>query len=478
MLGHPGVRLPSRSRFNINLIPFMHIAIIGNGISGLTAARFIRKQSNHDITLISGERTYPFSRTALMYIYMGHLRAKDTELYEPHFYEENRIRLLQAWVDTIDFEQQILYFDAKDDQEPLTYDKLIIATGSQPNRFGWPGENLKGVRGMYSMQDLQSIEDCSQGLKHAVIVGGGLIGVEMAEMFHSRQIPVTFLVREPSYWDMVLPEEESQMVNEEIISHGIDLQLGTELKEILPDEQGRCRAVRTSEGEEISCGFVGLTAGVHPNVNFLRDSPLEIDKGILVNEYLQTNIPHVYAIGDCAQLSDPPVGRRPIEAVWYVGKMMGETVAYSVCGDLTRYEPQLWFNSAKFFDIEYQVYGHVPVTYDGPLTSFFYGQEKRSLRIVYDKRTTKVVGFHAMGVRLRHEMCESWILHQTPIEKVMTQLNAAYFDPEFYTSFQRDCVNHFNNIQGINIQLSKKRGLSSFLSAIKSLGSSRTSKTK
>jgi len=447
----------------------MHIAILGNGISGVTAARFIRKHSQHDITLISGETANPFSRTALMYIYMGHLRLQDTELYEPHFYEENRIRRVQGWVESIDFDERKLHFTPLSKRNPLSYDRLILATGSQPNRFGWPGENLKGVHGMYTLQDLQAIEDSSEGLERALIVGGGLIGVEMAEMFHSRDIPVTFLVREPSYWNMVLPPEESQMVNEEILEHGIDLQMDTELKEILPNENGHCRAVLSSKDEEIPCGFVGLTAGVHPNVAFLRESPLEIEKGIVVDEYLRTNIEDVYAIGDCAQLDNPPTGRRPIEAVWYVGKMMGETVAHTICDKPTRYDPQLWFNSAKFFNIEYQVYGEVPVQYDGELDAIFYRDGKRSLRIVYHNESQKVVGIQCMGIRMRHEMCEAWIESESTLHEVLNQLNGAYFDPELFKPFHRAFVENYNRTHDQQVQLSQKTGLSAFWSNLKTL---------
>ncbi len=173
----------------------MHIAIIGNGISGVTAARFIRKRSDHKITLISAETDHFFSRTALMYVYMGHMRFEDLKPYEDWFWDKNRIGLKRAFVSKIDTSHKKLIFS---NQEELTYDKLVIACGSAPNKFGWPGQDLKCVQGMYSYQDLESMEIASKGLQHAVIVGGGLIGIEMAEMFHSRHIPVTFLVREKS----------------------------------------------------------------------------------------------------------------------------------------------------------------------------------------------------------------------------------------------------------------------------------------
>ncbi|MEL7121606.1 MAG: FAD/NAD(P)-binding oxidoreductase, partial [Bacteroidota bacterium] len=248
----------------------MHIAIIGNGISGITAARFIRKMSDHKITVISAESDYFYSRTALMYIYMGHMREVDTQPYEPWFWSQNRIDLKRGYVNKIDTEKQSLHFD---DQSELNYDKLILAVGSTPNKFGWPGQDLNGVGGLYSLQDLERMEKYSNNLKRAVIVGGGLIGIEMAEMFHSRHIPVTFLVREKSYWNSVLPKPESEMVNRHILENGIDLRLGTELKEIEDDGNGAACAAHTNHGERLECGFVGLTAGVRPNIGFLKDTP-------------------------------------------------------------------------------------------------------------------------------------------------------------------------------------------------------------
>ncbi len=378
----------------------MHIAIIGNGISGITAARFIRKLSDHEITVISAETDHFFSRTALMYIYMGHMRFEDTKPYEDWFWEKNRIQLKRAYVEKVDFSNKTLSFQGG---EKLAYDKLVLALGSRPNKFGWPGQDLEGVRGLYSYQDLENIEKFSPGLQRAVLVGGGLIGIEMAEMFHARHIPVAFLVREKNFWDVVLPEEESKMINRHIVEHGIDLRLETELKEVVDDGSGRACAVITSKGERIECGYVGLTAGVHPNIGFLKDGELEVEKGILVNEYLETNIPDVYAIGDCAQHRQPKPGRRPIEAVWYTGRMTGETAAYNICGKRRAYDPGIWFNSAKFMDIEYQVYGAVQAKLPENHTSLYWEAPdgKKSIRLVYDRNTLEIIGFNLMGVRYR-----------------------------------------------------------------------------
>ena len=249
----------------------MHIAIIGNGISGTTAARHIRKLSDYSITLISSETKHFFSRTALMYIYMGHMKFEHTKSYEDMFWENNQIKLMYKFVRRIEISTKQLIFS---DNTSLKYDKLIIACGSKSNKFGWEGQDLRAVQGLYSYQDLQSMEQYSMDTKQAVIIGGGLIGVEMAEMFHSRHIPVSFLVREQSFWSSVLPPNESSLINKEIIRNNIDLRLNTELKKIISDENGRVKAVITQEGEKIDCQFVGLTKlyGVGPNIGFLKNS--------------------------------------------------------------------------------------------------------------------------------------------------------------------------------------------------------------
>lgn len=444
----------------------MHIAILGNGISGITAARFLRKLTDHPITVISAETDHFFSRTALMYVYMGHMRYEDIKPYEDWFWEKNRIGLKRGYVEHIDFGQKQLQFR---EGEQLAYDKLILAVGSTPNKFGWPGQDLQGVRGLYSYQDLEYMEANSDGLNRAVIVGGGLIGVEMAEMFHSRDIPVTFLVREAAYWNMVLPKEESEMVTRHIREHGIDLRLSTELKEIVDDGNGRACAVITSEGERLDCGYVGLTAGVHPSISWLKDTPLETEKGILVDEHLQTNLPDVYAIGDCAQIREPKPGRRPIEAVWYTGRMMGETVAHTISGQPTEYDPGIWFNSAKFMDIEYQVYGDVSGRMPAHYASVYWehADGRKSIRIVYDKNTEEVVGFNLMGVRYRHEVCERWLAQKASVEEVLQNLGLANFDPEFYRQFESDVVAQYNQQMGKALRLRQKRGLSRALSFLR-----------
>lgn len=427
----------------------MHILIIGNGIAGITAARHIRKRSEHRITVISAESDYFFSRTALMYVYMGHMRWKDIMPYEPWFWDKNKIHLINDLVTEVDDQGKVVHTAGG---REIGYDLLILATGSSSNRLDIAGYDLDGVASLYSLQDLQYIESKSTNLRRAVIAGGGLIGVELAEMLSSRHIPVTFLVREASYSNMVLPDEESKMVNREIRDHGIDLRLNIELSEIKGDEAGRVKSARTTQGEEIDCQLACISVGVHPNISWLRNTSIEVNKGILVDEFLQTNIPGIYAIGDCAELRLPAPGRKAIEPIWYTGRMMGESLASTICGYPVKYDGGIWFNSAKFFSIEYQVYGEInPSLPEGQKTLYWQHPEgRKSIRINYTDQA--VIGFNLMGVRFRQAVCEKWIISKTNIEVVLACLEMALFDQEFSTNYADHVRDVFRSTTGINIK--------------------------
>ncbi len=412
-----------------------NIVIIGNGIAGITCAREIRKDSKHNITVISAESKYFYSRTALMYIYMGHLKQEHTQPYEPFFWKKNNINLLQTYVQSIQPDTNQITLQ---DGTTMPYDYLVLATGSKSNKFGWPGQDLKGVQGLFNLQDLDTMETYTKGIQHAVVVGGGLIGIETVEMLLSRNIKVTFLVRENSFWNLIMPPEESEMINKLIHHHKVDLQLETELKQINDDGTGRVASIVTSKGDTIPCGFVALTVGVSPNIAFVKDSSIATDRGIIVNEYFQTNYSNVFAIGDCAQFATPLPNRRPIEQVWYTGKMHGETAAKNIVGTPTSYQPGHWFNSAKFFDLEYQTYGIVNAKKTDD-EDWYWWQDvngKRGFRIVWNIHTQVFVGLNTFGIRIRHEVCNQWLNSNATVQQVIKELGKANFDPEFFTTYE------------------------------------------
>ena len=228
-----------------------------------------------------------------------------------------------------------------------------------------------------------------------------------------------------------------------------------------------------------------MTVGVSPNIIPSQspqrgEAPIaETNRGYLVDEYLTTSNSDIYAIGDCAELRSPQAGRRPIEAIWYTGRMMGQTVAHTICGKPTKYIPRLWFNSAKFFDIEYQVYGDVLAKNPEGVKSLYWEHPngKKAVRINYSTslnpspqesfvteggtstKSGTIVGFNLMGIRYRHEVCEKWILEKTPLETVLENLSLANFDPEFFDEYEKELLNQYNQLTNSNLQLKSKRNL-------------------
>lgn len=438
-----------------------HIVIIGNGIAGITCARNIRKQGNDDITVISSETEHFYSRTALMYIFMGHMKYEHTKPYEDWFWDKNRIKLLKDHVTAIDTKHKKLSLQTG---AIINYDKLVIATGSVSNKPNFPGMELKGVQSLYGIPDLELMNENSKGIKRAVIIGGGLIGIEMAEMLLSRNIHITFLVRENLYWDNVLPKEEASLISKHIREHHVDLRNATEVKKIKGDDNGKVSSIVTTKGEEIICEFIGVTVGVSPNISLLKNSEIETDRGILVNEFFETSVPDVYAIGDCVQHRNPPAGRKAVEQVWYTGRIHGETLAPTLRGKRTAYNPAPWFNSAKFFDIEYQTYGTINPQEQEHETSFYWEHDKGRIcfRAVYHKENKTIIGLNVLGMRLRHAVCDKWLQEKRKIDDVMANLHQLNFDPEFFDKYEKEIISLYNQQTGKNKNRKKKKMLSPF----------------
>jgi NAD(P)H-nitrite reductase large subunit len=270
-----------------------------------------------------------------------------------------------------------------------------------------------------------------------VIIGGGLIGVEMAEMLHSRGVHVTMVVREDNFWNIVLPQEESTMVTRHILSRGIDLKLSQSVEKI--GGENKVEQVELGDGSVIPCQFLGITIGVVPNIGLLQETDLEVNSGVLVDDFLQTSNKDIYAIGDNAELRNPPAGRRSIEPVWYAGRMMGEAVANNICNEPEAYDPGIWFNSAKFFDLEYQTYGFVPPTPQEGYNSFYWEDKKsdKAIRLVHNDNKI-IVGINSLGLRLSHEVCDAWIREGKTLDFALANLAQINFDPELYRKFEKD----------------------------------------
>jgi len=421
------------------------VYIIGNGVAGSTLALNLSATDSFRVHLISDESDFFYSRTALMYLYMGHLTAQQTEPYERNHWEKSGVNRIRGRVFALDRNAKTLaYRDVEGNTHQKTYDILVLAMGSLPRFLDWPNSTLKGVSGLYHLKDLEAIEAYTESTKckEAVIIGGGLIGVELAEMVHSRGIHTTMVIREPHFWSSVLPDSDAQLVQKHIEAQGIHILTESEVSRFSSADGQHLSGVQLNSGKELRAQFAGVCIGVTPNTRFLSESGLTLNEGVVVDEYLQTSDPSIYAIGDCAELKHPNAERRAVEAVWYVARQMAETLSKHLIEGATAYEQKHWFNSAKFFDLEYQTYGQVSTSSKRKNSEqHFHWHSKnqyKGITLSYSAHDRQFLGVNTFGIRLKQSVFEQWLNASESVDTVVAQLDRAHFDPEFSKMYYND----------------------------------------
>ncbi len=412
----------------------MNVLIIGNGIAGASCARMLRRlQPDHaacGITMISEEAPYHFSRPAMMYISTGQLTLEHTKPFTDASWAEQGIALVQGRVRALDAAARTCTLD---DGRILSADVIVLATGSVPTVPAHLDASLLGVVTYTQLADVQRLNDAMKGAHHAVIIGGGLIAVECAEIFacmmqELSHCTITCVVREEGFYGNVLPEHESMIVTEHLRRHGVRVVTSTEAVRLL-DVDGRVAEVELSAGTRLPADCVVIATGVRPNVELAREAGIRCEEGILTDASFRTNHQGVLAIGDCAQ---PPWGVRQL---WYAGRQHGEHAAHVVLGQAGAFTPTTDFNSAKFFDLDWSAYGTVPRISDAANSRLLIDRDGvRCIRLAHDDSGC-VVGIHALGVRLDQRICEQWISSRTPIDVAIVNLSRAIFDAEFTPSF-------------------------------------------
>ncbi len=277
----------------------MRYVIIGNGIAGVTAAQHLHAlDPAGEITILTDEETPLYSRPGLMYYMMGTLKEWDLRVAHDTFYQDVGAVLKYGRAIRIRGDEQVLVLAAG---EPLAYDRLLLATGSVSRRLHVPGDDWEGAHVMYSLHDGKRIVAATRRGMKTIIIGGGLLGAELAEVWRHFGAQVIFLVNKAWYFPRGLSEPQGRIVEEAIRRHGCELYLQEEIAKIRP--QGQTAEVVTNSGQTFAADAVGITIGVEPNITLAQASGIAVKRGILVDQTLRTSLPDVYAAGDCAEIS-------------------------------------------------------------------------------------------------------------------------------------------------------------------------------
>lgn len=405
--------------------------ILGNGIAGTTAALTLRERDPlASITLLGDESPWCFSRTALMYAFMGTLDRRAMEPFERRVYREGRIDTVFDRAVDLDADARVVVTARG---RTLPWDALILATGASPRALQAPGidRDLQGLVHFVSLRDLDACERWTPSTHDAVVVGGGLIGIELVECLVHHGVKTCFLVRDPWYWPAVLCREEAQRITDHLRARGVEVQLGVEVASVARDAQQRVCAVTTSRGDTLPCQMLGVAIGVDPAVAFLRTvkTPPALGRGVRVDPTLATSLEGVWAAGDCAEIAwddAPPL----VEQTWYAARRQGAHVARNLTGPRRPYTPPIFYNSAKLFAVECTTVGDLGAVDSSTRSLYRYHPTRPvSQRIVY--REGRVVGFNMLGSRWDHGLLARWIEEARPLAWTLANLHQAQWDVEF-----------------------------------------------
>ncbi|NEW05825.1 NAD(P)/FAD-dependent oxidoreductase [Paenibacillus sp. SYP-B3998] len=275
------------------------LVLIGNGMAGINTIEQMLKLApdKYEITVI-GKEPYPnYNRIQLSYLLEGSKTFKDTILNDYPWYEQNGIQLLTGVEATrIDLSTKRVQMS---DGQFRPYDKLIIATGSNPAMLPIPGVDKDGIVSFRDMQDCQRMTDAACTFMRAAVIGGGLLGLEAAKGLLKLGMQVTVVHLCPDLMERQLDSAASAMLKAELEEQGIQFLLNKKTVEILGDN--RVKSLQFEDGSKLETDFVVMAVGIVPLTTLARDCGLEVGRGIIVDDYMQTSAPDVYAVGECNQ---------------------------------------------------------------------------------------------------------------------------------------------------------------------------------
>jgi len=334
----------------------MRYVLIGSGVAGIAAVEAIRSVDGAGEIVMLGDDPHGFySRPGLAYYLTGELN--DRTLF-PRTREENqryKFAFHRGRVTKIDRQGKDVELE---DGSRLTYDKLLIAVGAQALTLTVPGANLEGVVKLDNLEDARRIMRIAKRGRTAVVVGGGITALELTEGLLSRDVRVLYLLRGDRYWSNVLDEAESRIVERRLQEEGVLLHFHSELLEII-GKSGKVSGVRLLDGRTMKCDLVAYAIGIKPRADLARDADLATDRGILVNEFLQTNDSDIYAAGDVAQVYDPLSGRSVLDSLWGPAREQGFAAGLNMAGQRKPYIKSTPFNVTRLAGLTTTIIGAV-----------------------------------------------------------------------------------------------------------------------
>jgi NAD(P)H-nitrite reductase large subunit len=329
--------------------------IIGNGIAGTTAAETLRKNDpNCSIHLLTNEPYPLYNRVSLPRFLQGVIVEQKVMIRDFAWHEQRNIQLLtETMVTGINTDERVVVTDRG---EHLPYDALLVATGGWANPLRVQGAgDCKHIYNFVTLDDTKTIIERMHESRTAVAFGGSFISYELCDGFAVRKLDTTWIMRGPYWLRTSLDPEGGEVVDNIAKKFGVNVIHGDEIECVVP-KNGVPSYVKTKQGREIQADMLGVGLGITLNTSVLADTPVEVSSGVKVNEYLETNVPGVYAAGDVANFYDMHAGERHTMGTWDNAMAHGRIAGVNMAGDRQPYIDVPTYTS-PLFDVNIAVVG-------------------------------------------------------------------------------------------------------------------------
>jgi len=333
-----------------------HYVIVGSGIAGLAAAERLRHDDpDATITMVSEEPHAFYSRPGLAYLLRGDIPERQLAIRTPADLEALQLRRITARVERfMPDSHEVVFADGR----RMVYDRLLLAPGALAVAAPFPGGELDGIVKLDSLNDVRHILKRVRRRSAVVVVGGGITALELAEGMRARGMKVHYFLRGSRYWSDVLDEVESEIVLKRLRHEGVKIHFETQIQQAI-GARGCLRAVQTKNGETIPCELLAVAIGVRPRVELARQAGLRVNRGILVDEFLQTSAPDVFAAGDAAEVLDPRTGVAGLNVLWPIALRQGQVAGANLAGARRPYLKDVPFNVTQLTGLKVTIIGAV-----------------------------------------------------------------------------------------------------------------------
>lgn len=331
-------------------------ALLGHGAAAMAAAKAICESDDQaQITVISEESHEFYSKPGLAYLLTGQIPEKELFPYTKSFYQSHQLEREIGRVISLDPVLHQLRFQ---DNRSLNYRRLLIATGAKAVRPAISGIELEGVVTLDTLDDARKIFKLARKAKRAVVIGGGITALELAEGFEACKLKTHYLLRKDRYWSNVLDRDESQLVEHHLQENGIQIHYSVEIVNIR-GKKGKVVGIDLSSGEHLKCELVGIAIGILPRMELVKPTGIKTDRGILVDEQFRTSAPDVFAAGDVAQVWDPQIEAYVLDSLWWVAREQGRIAGINMVGGTEKYRRSVPFNVTRIGGITTTVIGRI-----------------------------------------------------------------------------------------------------------------------